>query len=296
MDEIYEICDTLMIMRDGTRIKKCGIHDISRSEVVNLMLGHTAEEQYVHSKRKYGETILEVRNLCSGSRVKNVSFKVRRGELVGLYGLLGSGRTEVLRSIFGLDSVDGGEIIYKGKKTSIKNPHDAIQLGMAMVTEDRHKEGLILDESVKFNITLVNLKAINKGFLVDRFKETTLSKSGVKALNIKTPSVNRQVKFLSGGNQQKVVLSKWLNTNPDLILLDEPTRGIDIGAKQEIYGIIEHLLSKGVAVVMVSSEVPELLGVCDKVVILRNGNQVGERENNDELKASDLLEAAMGGE
>lgn len=296
MDEIYEICDTLMIMRDGERIMKCGVGDISRTEVVNQMLGHTAEEQYCHPERKYGQEVLTVKGLCRGSRLQNIHFSVRSGEMLGLYGLLGSGRTEVLRSIFGLDKYDSGEIIYMGTPVKIRKPKDAISLKMALVTEDRHKEGLILEESVRFNMTLANLKAIARGIMVDRQKEKILSKSGISALRIKTPSANQQVKYLSGGNQQKVVLSKWLNTDPRLILLDEPTRGIDIGAKQEIYSIIERLLQKGVAVIMVSSEIPELLGVCDKVVVLKNGQQVCELTNDKDLHAAALLEAAMGGE
>ncbi len=296
MDEIYEICDTLMIMRDGKRIMKCGVGDISRTEVVNQMLGHTAEEQYCHPERKYGQEVLAVKGLCRGSRLQNIHFSVRSGEMLGLYGLLGSGRTEVLRSIFGLDKYDSGEIIYMGAPVKIRKPKDAISLKMALVTEDRHKEGLILEESVRFNMTLANLKAIARGIMVDRQKEKILSKSGISALRIKTPSANQQVKYLSGGNQQKVVLSKWLNTDPRLILLDEPTRGIDIGAKQEIYSIIERLLQKGVAVIMVSSEIPELLGVCDKVVVLKNGQQVCELTNDKDLHAAALLEAAMGGE
>lgn len=294
MDEIYEICDTLMIMRDGSRVIKCGIHDISRADVVKNMLGHTAEEQYSHPERKYGKEVLCVRGMTRKGKLHNINLTVRSGELVGLYGLLGSGRTEVLRSIFGLDMFQSGGIFYLGKKVNINNPREAIDLGIAMVTEDRHKEGLVLDKSVGFNMTLANINAIRSKGLINRHKEKLLSERGIKALNIKTPSSDRSVQFLSGGNQQKVVLAKWLGTNPKLILLDEPTRGIDIGAKQEIYSIIENLLSKGVAVLMVSSEVPELLGVCDRIVVLRNGEIAGEFVN-DNLQASTLLEAAMGG-
>lgn len=296
MDEIYEICDTLMVMRDGEHILKCGVHDVSRAEVVNTMLGHTAEEQYSHPPRTYGEEVLSVKGLSRRGKLQDISFHVRRGEMVGLYGLLGSGRTEVLRSIFGLDKYDAGEICYMGDKVSIRSAHDAISRGIAMVTEDRHLEGLVLDGSVKFNMTLANLKAIKGTLFVNPHKEAEISNNGVKNLNVKTPSINRAVKYLSGGNQQKVVLAKWLNTHPKLLLLDEPTRGIDIGAKQEIYAIVEELLKQGVAVVMVSSEVPEVLGVCDRVIVLQNGRQVCELENDGHLQAATLLEAAMGGE
>lgn len=295
MDEIYEICDTLMIMRDGASILKCGVQEISRAEVVKTMLGHTAEEQYSHPARHYGEEVLSVRDLSRQGKLDGISFRVRAGEMVGLYGLLGSGRTEVLRSIFGLDRYDFGEIFYMGKLSKITSPWKAIQQGIAMVTEDRHLEGLILENSVKFNMTLADLKALKGTCLLSPRKEDEIAQRGVQELNIKTPSINRAVKYLSGGNQQKVVLAKWLNTKPKLLLLDEPTRGIDIGAKQEIYGIVERMLEQGVAVVMVSSEVPEVLGVCDKVVVLKNGRQVCELKNDGQLQAATLLEAAMGG-
>lgn len=296
MDEIYEICDTLMVMRDGARILKCGVRDISRAEVVNTMLGHTAEDQYSHPARTYGEEVLSVKGLSRRGKLENISFQVRSGEMVGIYGLLGSGRTEVLRSIFGLDKYDAGEICYMGSSEKITSPQNAIQRGIAMVTEDRHLEGLILDGSVKFNMTLANLKAIKGTVFVNPRREAEISGKGVSDLNVKTPSINRAVKYLSGGNQQKVVLAKWLNTEPKLLLLDEPTRGIDIGAKQEIYGIVENMLAQGVAVIMVSSEVPEVLGVCDKVVVLKNGKQMCELENDGNLQAAALLEAAMGGD
>ena len=206
-----------------------------------------------------------------------------------------SGRTEVLRSIFGLDHYDAGEIFYKDEKVNIRTPRAAIARNMAMVTEDRHLEGLVLDRSVKFNISLANLKAIKRKGLADGKKETDMAQQGVKDLNIKTPTVSRAVKFLSGGNQQKVVISKWLHTKPDLLLLDEPTRGIDIGAKREIYMIVDRLLSQGVAVIMVSSELPEILGLCDRVIVLKEGRQVMELRQEDGLNGNKLLEAAMGG-
>ena len=296
MDEIYEICDTLMVMRDGKHILKCGVHDVSRAEVVNTMLGHTAEEQYNHPSRTYGQKVLAVKNLSRRGKLQDINFCVRQGEMVGLYGLLGSGRTEVLRSIFGLDKYDSGEIYYMGNRVFIRNTRDAIKYGIAMVTEDRHLEGLVLDGSVKFNMTLANLRAIRGMLFVRPTKEADISNRGIQELNVKTPSINRAVKYLSGGNQQKVVLAKWLNTHPKLLLLDEPTRGIDIGAKQEIYAIVEELLKQGMAVVMVSSEVPEILGVCDRVIVLQNGQQVCELENDEHLQAVTLLEAAMGGE
>lgn len=295
MDEIYEVCDTVMVMRDGSRILKEAVGGISRSEVIKNMLGRDMCEQYGHEERVLKEELLSVKNLTRKNKLKEVSFTVRRGELVGIYGLLGSGRSEVLRSIFGLDRYDRGEIVYKGSGISVKSPMEAIAHGMAMVTEDRHKEGLVLGRSVKFNCILSNMKLVKGKMFVNRKQEDLIGRKNVEALSIKTPSLNRNVQFLSGGNQQKVVIAKWLNTEPELLMLDEPTRGIDIGAKREIYTIIDELLSKGMGVIMVSSELPELLGLCDHVVVLKEGRVAADLTAKEDITCTRLLEAAMGG-
>jgi ribose transport system ATP-binding protein len=295
MDEIFEICDSVMIMRDGEKILKTGIKDISREDVIKNMLGRDVKEQYEHMQHEKGELLLRVSDLSRKNKLNHISFEVQRGELVGLYGLMGSGRTEVLRSIFGLDKYDSGEIYYKGQKLDIKNPKQAIQKNIAMVTEERRKEGLVLGRSVAFNLVLSNLKAIKGKLLVKRAKEQEIARRRIGELSIKTPTTTRGVQYLSGGNQQKVVLAKWLETAPDLLLLDEPTRGVDIGAKREIYNIIDNLLAQGMGIIMVSSELPEIMGLCDQVVVLKEGSVVTVLSGPEQITSIELLKAAMGG-
>lgn len=295
MDEIFEICDSVMVMRDGTRILKTDITKISRNDIITNMLGKSMDEQYEHQEHNQGELLLSVKKLTKKNKLNQVSFDVHRGKLIGLYGLLGSGRTEVLRSIFGLDKFDSGEIIYKGEKLDLKSPQDAIDHKIAMVTEDRHKEGLVLGRSVAFNLSLANLKEVKGKLFVARKKEAEIADHRIGEMRIKTPSINREVQFLSGGNQQKVVIAKWLQIKPDLLLLDEPTRGVDIGAKREIYNIIDSLLAEGMGVIMVSSELPEIIGLCDEVVVLKEGSVSAIFTTPEEINSVHLLKAAMGG-
>lgn len=295
LDEIYEICNTIMIMRDGQRVLKCGINEISRAEVIHNMLGREVGEQYVHSEHKKGELLLSVKNLCTKDKLKNISFEVHRGELVGLYGLLGSGRTEVLRCIFGLDHYESGSIVFKGEELNPKSPKAVIAKKIAMITEDRHKEGLFLAKSVSFNVVAASLKKIKSKLGIKARKEEAISSKHVKELRIKTPSTKQCVQYLSGGNQQKVVVAKWLEIEPDLLLMDEPTRGIDVGAKREIYTIIDELLAKGCGVIMVSSELAEMTSLCDRVIVLKEGTIAADLCGKEEITNVNLLKAAMGG-
>lgn len=295
MDEIFEICDTLMVMRDGERVLKSRIGETSRADIITAMLGRNMQEQYHHDSYSIGKELLCVKGLCRRNKLSNVSFTLHEGELLGIYGLLGSGRSELLRSIFGLDAFDSGQIYLYGEPVRIDSPKAAIDRGIGMVTEDRHKEGLVLGRSVSFNLTLANLKAIKGRVFTNPKKEAEIGERNIRELNIKTPSAKRVVQFLSGGNQQKVVVSKWLNTKPRLLLMDEPTRGIDIGAKREMYSIIESLLREGVGVIMVSSELPELIGLCDHVIVLKEGRIAAEISDPNEISSKRLLEAAMGG-
>lgn len=294
-DEIYEICDSLMIMRDGVRVLKCGINEISRAEVIQNMLGREVGEQYAHSKHQKGELLLSVKELSTKDKLKNISFEVHRGELVGIYGLLGSGRTEVLRCIFGLDSYENGEVVFKDEVLNPKNPQTAISKKIAMITEDRHKEGLFLAKSVAFNVVAASLQKIKSKFCIQFKKEDAISKKRVDELRIKTPSTKQCVKYLSGGNQQKVVIAKWLEIEPDLLLMDEPTRGIDIGAKREIYTIIDNLLEEGCGIIMVSSELAEITSLCDRVIVLKEGTVAADLCGKEEITNVNLLKAAMGG-
>ncbi len=295
MDEIYEICDSVMILRDGRKILKTQINDISRTEIIRNMLGRDMEAQYEHKQHKKGELLLSVKNLSKKNVFKDISFDVHQGELVGIYGLLGSKRTEVLECLFGLRHYDSGEVIFKGESLNIKSPQQAIQKNIVLVTEDRHKDGLVLERPVAFNILLANMKAIRDRLFIQKKKEEKIATQRVKELNIKTPTLSRATQYLSGGNQQKVVIAKCLEIGPDLLLLDEPTRGVDIGAKREIYNIIDKLLESGMGVILVSSELPEIMGLCDRVVVLKEGRKAAEFSSAKEITSENLLKAAMGG-
>ncbi len=293
LDEVFDICDSVTILRDGQRITSSPISDITRADVVTSMIGRTVDEYYQHTKNEPKEELLAVEGLCAGSKLHDINLRVRRGEVVGVYGLMGAGRSEILRSIFGLYNVTSGVIRSKGKPVRIKRVKDAIAAGIGFVTEDRRKEGLVLTHSVKNNIVLANLKMIQERLLISAKKEDALCRENIASLRIATPSPKRVVRFLSGGNQQKVVISKWLNIKPDLLLLDEPTRGVDVGAKAEIYGIIDNLLKEGVGVLLVSSELTEIMGLCDRVVVIKEG-RVAATLDGDELTKESLLSAAMG--
>lgn len=293
LDEIYDICDSITIMRDGERIVSTDIDSIKRPDVVNTMIGRNVNEFYEHSAHQKGEELLSIKGLCSKKKLNNVSLEVHKGEVVGIYGLLGSGRSEVLRSVFGLYRTSAGEIFIKGQKTAISSPSQALKHGIAFVTEDRRQEGLVLIHSVSSNLVLTKLKAIKKGLFTNKALEKQISARNIEQLNIKTPSAKRQTKYLSGGNQQKVVIAKWLNCHPELLMLDEPTRGIDIGAKHEIYTIIEELLDQNLGVLLVSSELSEILGLCDRVIVLKEGAVAADLSGSEMTKEA-LLSAAMG--
>ncbi len=293
-DEVYEICDNITIMRDGTNIATKPIADIEKMEVVRLMIGRELSEMYDHERVEPGKDLLEVKNLTRKNAFSNISFKLRAGEVIGLYGLLGSGRTELVRSIFGLDPFDNGEVYVEGKKVQIHKPGDAIKNGIALITEDRRGEGLVIDQSVQSNLVLANLSRFSKkGIIMDAKKEQLIGKENINRFKIATSNLKKTVGFLSGGNQQKVVIAKWINTKPSILILDEPTRGIDVGAKKEIYKITDELLKEGVGVFLISSELPELLGMCDRIIVIKNGREVAEF-GSDEITNEKILYAAMG--
>lgn len=293
LDEIYDICDTITIMRDGRKIVSADIDALARSEVVNTMIGRSVNEYYEHNPHEKGDELLAIDGISSKNKLSNVSLQVHRGEVVGLYGLLGSGRSETLRSVFGLYDINAGEIRVKGKKMTSRSPEKAMRSGIAFVTEDRRREGLVLNQSVKNNLVLTNLRAIKKGLFIDPAREKSIAEQGIQSLHIKTPTANRHVQFLSGGNQQKVVISKWLNCEPELLMMDEPTRGVDVGAKHEIYTLIDELLKKDMGVLLVSSELLEIMGLCDRVIVLKEG-AVAADLSGEELTKEALLSAAMG--
>ncbi len=273
MEEIKQIGDRATIFRDGAltgEIENCKVADMD--QVINMIVGRTLDEKFPARESHIGEVALEVRGLEVPNTIYDISFQVHKGEVLGFSGLVGSGRTSTAKAIVGAIPRSKGEIYVHGKEVRINSPRDAISQGIGYLPEDRKTEGLILSKSVKENITLASLtKKFYKGFIIDHKKEAVVSEEYREKLRIKTPGINRQVKFLSGGNQQKVVFAKWLCSEVDVYIFDEPTRGIDVGAKSEIYQIINDLVAQGAAVIVISSELPEILGVCDRVIVMRDG-------------------------
>ena len=277
MEELKIICDRVTIMRDGQSIGTRGIDYISMEEIIRMMVGHTIYEEpkTVSTVAKNAPVALEVRNLVS-KNIKGVSFQLKQGEILGLSGLMGAGRTEIARLICGADPLISGEILVKGKKVTIKTPNDAVQAGIGYLTEDRKRYGLCMGLSVSDNMILPKLKAYSPiGVISDRKIRATARKY-IEQIKIKTPSYRTQVSKLSGGNQQKVVLAKWLECNCDVLIFDEPTQGIDVGAKSEIYKLMNVLVRQGKSIIMISSETPELLRMSDRIIVMRDGIKTGE--------------------
>jgi ABC-type sugar transport system ATPase subunit len=259
------------------------------------MIGRELDDMFNREYAKPGKELLRVDNLSRGERFQDISLSVHEGEIVGLYGLMGSGRSEIVRSIFGLDKFDKGDVYIEGKKQDIRQPLDAIEKGIGLVTENRRDEGLMLQQAVKFNLVVANLsKYIKKLGFMDSKSETKQCENNVKELNIKTSSLKKLVQYLSGGNQQKVVIAKWLNRDPKVLMLDEPTRGVDIGAKHEIYNILSELVKHNKGIFIISSELNEIMGLCDRIYVIRKGHIIKEFHVN-EFSKDGLLEASMGG-
>jgi ribose transport system ATP-binding protein len=275
MEEIFTICDRITIMRDGRTVDTKAIPDTNFDEVVRKMVGRELTERYPSRKPKYGEVILEVRNASRKELFENVSFDVKAGEVLGFSGLMGSGRTEIMRAIFGLDRLDNGEIKIRGKKVNIRKPADAVKHGIGFITEDRKDEGLVLDFSIRENMALTNLFSFSSKGFISNAKEQEFVDTLIKRLQIKTQSSETAARNLSGGNQQKVVIAKWVGIGPSVLILDEPTRGVDVGAKREIYQLMNELTDRGVAIIMVSSELPEVLGMSDRIAVVHEGHITG---------------------
>jgi ABC-type sugar transport system ATPase subunit len=278
--EIFELCHRATVLRDGRYVGTVDVAKTNEKEIIGMMVGREIKEAGLTSESgAAGEVRLEVKGLTVSEapvRVENISFFVKRGEIVALAGLVGAGRSEVAKAIFGLNKIDAGEILLQGERVAIKSPEDAIQRGMAMVPEDRKGEGLISTQSVKHNISLTGLRLLSKFGFVRDSTERELARDSTKQLSIKSSSVDAEVSTLSGGNQQKVVLAKWLWLKPSILVLDEPTRGIDVGAKAEIHDLIFELAKSGVAVLLISSELPEVIKLADRIYVMRDGAIVGE--------------------
>ncbi len=276
LDEIFEVADRVTVLRDGEHVATLGLGDTSREKLIELMVGRRIDQEFPRRSSVVGEVRLAVRGLSREPAVRDVSFSLRRGEVVGLTGLVGAGRTEMARLIFGADSLDAGTIELDGKPLSIRNPRDAIRAGIGLLTEDRKGQGLVLGQSVRENFGLPNLDRFSRKGGVRRGLERAAFLHHVKTLGIKVPHTEQLARNLSGGNQQKVVLAKWLERNCDVIIFDEPTRGIDVGAKYEVYLLINQLAASGKAILMISSELPEVLGMSDRVLVMRGGRIAGE--------------------
>ena len=275
MEEIFELCDRITILRDGQYIDTKYIKDITMDDVVQMMIGREIGERFPSRNVAIGGEVLRVEDLTHEKFFRDVNFSVRAGEVLGVSGLMGAGRTEIMQAIFGNLPGVTGKIFIEGQEISIRNPRQAIAAGIGFITEDRKTEGLLLEKSIAENIELANLGKVSKSSVLSAKKGTELVKRGISEFRIKCFGPEHECGNLSGGNQQKVVLAKWIYTDPKILILDEPTRGVDIGAKKEIYSVINELAAKGVAVIMVSSELPEVLGMSDRIMVVHEGKVTG---------------------
>ena len=282
LDEVFKIGDRISILRNG---ETAGTHTtgaISIPEIVKLMVGRSMEEEYLFRKDlKPGSTVLSVENLRHTSKSPPLSFNLKKGELLGIAGLVGSGRTEAVRAIFGADAKYSGEIVLNGKSINIRSPKDAVKNGISLLTEDRKSQGLILDMDCQANITITNLPDVSRSGFMQPLKERSVAEKHVAELQIRTPSINQWMRYLSGGNQQKVVIAKWLFRDSEVLIFDEPTRGIDVGAKYEIYLLLWELAKRGKSIIIVSSDLAEMLGICHRMIVFSNGKITGELDRED---------------
>jgi len=281
LDEIFALGDRVTIMRDGAYIGTDAIADVTRESIIKKMVGRELKDEFPKETFERGDERLRVDGLTRFGAFEDVSFSVHTGEIVGLTGLVGAGRTEVVRAIFGADAIDEGQIYLDEEPVRIASPREAIRRGIGLLTEDRKNQGLVLGMSVRENATLANLKALVRGGLLRQREERDVTSKFVDELRIKTPTIDQAVQNLSGGNQQKVVLAKWLFTHSNVLIFDEPTRGIDVGAKVEIYRLMNDLVRRGVAVLIISSELPEVIGMCDRILVMHAGQIAGELARED---------------
>lgn len=281
LEEIFEIADRVTVLRDGELVATKDIAETNRADIIRMMVGRELSDSIPKIAAEARDVALEVRNLNRAGVLHDINFQVRSGEILGIAGLVGAGRTEVARAIFGADPIDSGQIIMNGKPVTIHSPRRAISLGIGLVSEDRKALGLVLGMAVRENISLANLGVLSRLGFIKRRKEREIAESYVKDVLIKTPSIEQAVQNLSGGNQQKVVLAKWLFTKSKVLIFDEPTRGIDVGAKTEIYQLMNRLAAQGVAIIMISSELPEVLGMSDRTLVMHEGRIAGELSGKD---------------
>ena len=293
LDEVFKIADEITVFRDGKYVGTVPAAETSKNTLISMMVGRELTNIFPKEDAEIGDVILEVRNRSRKGKVNNVSFVLRQGEILGLAGLMGAGRTEIIEGIFGIEKIDSGEIIINGCKAKIRKPEDAKRYGMALLTEDRRRTGILSVLPVRDNMVVANLARFRKwGFLQTHLIEETCNQEKAK-LDIKTPSMDQLIKLLSGGNQQKVLVSRWLLTSPSILILDEPTRGIDVGAKAEIHRLMSKLAQEGKAIIMISSELPEILGMSDRVLVMHEGDLTGEFSRA-EASQENIMLAATG--
>jgi inositol transport system ATP-binding protein len=295
LEEIPVIADEITILRDGHKVHNCPVRDITKEQIIKYMVGRELTNLFPKKDAQIGEPVLKASNLSCGKVFKNISFELKKGEILGFAGLVGAGRTEVMRALYGLSKFDSGIVWFDGNTISIKYPTDAIKLGIVMIPEDRRREGLVLLRSVYENVALAHLKEFIGGlYLLNKRKESNEVNKQIERLRIKTRSVKTEVGTLSGGNQQKVVVAKWLVKKPKVLIMDEPTRGIDVGAKYEIYKLMCDLASEGMAIIMISSELPEILGMSDRVIVMAEGEIKGELTRS-EATQEKIMKLSAGG-
>lgn len=296
LEELFELCDRVTVIRDGQYIDTRDIREWDNDSLIGAMVGRTLDNLFPKEFGIKGEVALKAEHLKEGGVLDDVSFEAYNGQILGFAGLVGAGRTETMRAIFGADSLDSGSIYVHGKEVSIKNPSQAIKAGIAFLTEDRKGQGLVLAQPIRTNLVLANMKGFSKGLFLDEKRIEQAGEKNIESLRIKTPSIDEIVGQLSGGNQQKVVIGKWINTDADIFIFDEPTRGIDVGAKIEVYNVMNRLVKEGKCVIMISSEMPEILGMSDRVIVMRGGKIMAEVERDSRhFNQESLMKAAWGG-
>lgn len=294
MDELYKLSEKITVIRDGQYIGTCITKETNRKDLIAMMVGRSLEDFYQKKTHKKGNVILQVNKLNRSGVLKDISFSLKKGEILGLSGIVGAGRTELARALFGIDTIDSGEILIDGKLVFINKPGDAMNLDIGFVPEDRKRQGLFLQETLGFNISIQSLKGCFRLIQFSKKIENRIIQNGIKSLSIKSYSKKQKISELSGGNQQKAVIAKWLARHPDILILDEPTRGIDIGAKTEIYKIISSLAASGVAIIMISSELPEILNMSDRILVMYKGQITGELAGS-EATQEKIMHYATGG-
>jgi ABC-type sugar transport system ATPase subunit len=293
LEELFQVADRVVVLRDGRNAGEVPMEEASVDSIIQMMVGRTLDDMFHKEAADIGASVLEVRGLSRGDTVRDVSFDLRRGEILGIAGLMGAGRTETARVIFGVDHKDAGEVLVEGQAVSLRSPEDAVEAGLGLVPEDRANQGLVLKLPVLQNINLATLDKQSRLGWVSRPSLTRTAAGFVDSLDIRTPGLAQKVMFLSGGNQQKIVLAKWLASNPKVLILDEPTRGIDVGAKAEVHALMSRLAQAGMGIIMISSELPEILGMSDRIVVMHEG-RVAAIMNRAEATQEEIMAYASG--